>query len=98
MDPWDGVIGQERTFTFTALMSDAASFTYRIGDGPETTVPASAGGTAQAKFTPIRFAEAGAGANFRGGFQPVFLRFPATAPGSGCDRRDSSSDICHAAL
>ncbi|MCS7478044.1 hypothetical protein ACFFQW_11160 [Umezawaea endophytica] len=52
IDPWDGVIGQRRTATFTALMSDAVSFTYRIGDGQETTVPSSADGTAQVSFTP----------------------------------------------
>jgi hypothetical protein len=52
IDPSDGVIGQERTFTFTARMSDAVSFTYRIGAGPETTVPSSADRTARVAFTP----------------------------------------------
>ncbi|MEO6082018.1 MAG: hypothetical protein ABIQ18_02840 [Umezawaea sp.] len=52
VDPWEGVIGQERTFTFTARMPDTVSFTYRIDSGPETTVSPSTDGTAEVAFTP----------------------------------------------
>ncbi|GAB2968784.1 hypothetical protein GCM10027184_17190 [Saccharothrix stipae] len=52
IDTWEGPIGRERKFSVTATMPDAVSFTYRVDNGPQTTVPASAGGTAELAFTP----------------------------------------------
>lgn len=52
--PWDGLVGQERTFFFSATMPDAVSFTYRVDDGPEATVPVGADGTAQVTYAPRR--------------------------------------------
>ncbi|MGK5518425.1 Ig-like domain-containing protein [Micromonospora sp. URMC 107] len=52
-DPTAGY-GQPRTLTFTPRMEDVVEYTYRLDDGPEQTVPATADGTATVTITPTK--------------------------------------------
>lgn len=50
-----GPVGQPITFTFSPRLPQAASYTYRINQGAEVTVPAGADGTATVTWTPKVF-------------------------------------------
>ncbi|MER6756017.1 hypothetical protein ABT235_17755 [Micromonospora echinofusca] len=52
-DPTAG-FGQPRTLTFAPRMDDVVEYTYRLDDGPEQTVPATADGTATVTITPTK--------------------------------------------
>ncbi|MFC0433681.1 hypothetical protein [Kutzneria buriramensis] len=49
---WGGGVGVAGTFTFSSVVPNAISYTYKLDDGSPVTVPAGADGTATVSITP----------------------------------------------
>ncbi|NKE57730.1 PKD domain-containing protein [Lentzea sp. PSKA42] len=54
VDPWDGLVGEKRTFTVTPNRTGVVSYVYKVGDEAEKQLPANADGSLTFEYTPTR--------------------------------------------
>lgn len=96
VDPWDGLVGEKRTVTVTPNRSGVTSYVYKVGDEPEKSLPANAGGSFTFEFTPaakgdfvVRVASVNA-AGVRSGWGEGEFLAEAPAPTITSDRQEGT--------